>query len=73
MRSKKILRVVLIVLAAAAGLWLFSAFVLPVVLPFFIALAVARLAQPAVDFLQRRGRLPRWLVKRCSFQKGYWK
>ena len=21
----------------------------------------------------RYGRLPRWLVKRCSFQKGYWK
>ena len=49
-----------------------SRVVIPV-LPFFIALAVARLAQPAVDFLQRRGRLPRWLVKRCSFQKGYWK
>ena len=62
MRSKKIIRVVLIVLAAAVALWLFAAFVLPVVLPFFIALAVARLAQPAVDFLQRRGRLPRWLA-----------
>ena len=62
MRSKKIIRVVLIVLAAAVALWLFAAFVLPVVLPFFIALAVARLAQPAVAFLQQRARLPRWLA-----------
>ncbi len=62
MKRTKIIRTVLIVLAATAALWVVAVFLLPVVLPFLIALAVARLAQPLVRFLQRRAALPHWLA-----------
>lgn len=61
MKKTKLIRTVLIVLAAAAALWVGTVFLLPVVLPFLIALAVARLAQPLVRFLERRAPLPHWL------------
>lgn len=62
MKKNKIIRVVLIVLAAGAALWLGAVFLLPVVLPFLIGLLIARLAQPVVRFLQERVKLPRWLA-----------
>lgn len=50
------------VAAAALGLLLFVKFLLPVLLPFFVGLGVALLAQKPVAFCTRRLRLPRWLA-----------
>ena len=57
----QIFQTVLLAAAAALGLWLAASFLLPVALPFLIALLVARLVQRPVAFLTRRG-LPRWLA-----------
>ena len=46
-------------LLALAGLWLGLHFLLPLVLPFLLALGLALLAEPAVAGLHRRLRLPR--------------
>ena len=48
MQAKKILRTALLVLACAVGVWLFAVFALPVLLPFFIGLAVSLLAEKPV-------------------------
>ncbi len=58
MNGKKLLRTALAVLAAAAGVWLFGALLLPLLAPFFIGLAVAALAKTPVQLLERHG-LPR--------------
>ena len=50
------------VAVAALGLLLFVKFLLPVLLPFFVGLGVALLAQKPVAFCTRRLRLPRWLA-----------
>lgn len=62
MRRTKLIRTALIVLAAVAALWVGVVFLLPLVLPFLIALLLARLAQPLAKFLQGRLGLPRWLA-----------
>ena len=62
MNSRKILRSAGIVLAGALGLWLFAAVLLPVLLPFFIGLAVAALVERPVLALLRRTRIPRGLA-----------
>ena len=48
--------------ACAAGILVFVVWLLPVLLPFVIGLAVAALAERPVGFVLRRSRLPRWLV-----------
>ncbi len=55
MKSRKIWKTVLIVLGCALGAWAFGALLLPVLLPFFIGLAVSLLAEKPVRFC-RRGR-----------------
>ena len=45
---------------ALAGLWLCVRFLLPWLLPFLLAWGLASLLEPAVGFLMRRLRLPRW-------------
>ena len=62
MKRNKAIRIVLIVLASAASLWITVAFLLPLILPFLIGLILARLARPAVRFLQAKARLPRWIA-----------
>ena len=62
MNSRKVFRAAAAVLAAAVGLWLFAAVLLPVLLPFFIGLAVAALVEKPVTALMRRMRLPRGLA-----------
>ena len=62
MKRNKAIRIVLIVLASAASLWITVAFLLPLILPFLIGLILARLARPAVRFLQEKARLPRWIA-----------
>ncbi len=59
MQRKRLLRLfyVLIVLVA---LWVFFRWGLVIVLPFLIALLLARLLEPAVTLLRKRLRLPRW-------------
>lgn len=46
--------------ASAVGLWLFLWLLGPVLLPFAVGFAAAKLADPAVRGLCRRVRLPRW-------------
>ena len=58
MKSRKIWKTVLIVLGCALGAWAFGALLLPVLLPFFIGLAVSLLAEKPVRFLQTRGHVP---------------
>ncbi len=60
MKKSQLLRGAAVVLGAAAALWIGAVFLLPILLPFLIALAAARLVQPAVRFLERR--MPRWLA-----------
>ena len=62
MKSRKIWKTVLIVLGCALGAWAFGALLLPVLLPFFIGLAVSLLAEKPVRFLQTRGHVPRPLA-----------
>lgn len=50
------------ILAAALGIFLFVRFLLPVLLPFLIGLALALLAQRPIAFCTRRLRAPRWLA-----------
>ena len=45
MKSRKIWKTVLIALGCALGAWAFGALLLPVLLPFFIGLAVSLLAE----------------------------
>ena len=59
MRAKKLGTIALIVLGAAAGLWLFAKVALPLLLPFFAGLAVAGLAAGPVRALEKKTRLPR--------------
>ena len=55
MKSRKIWKTVLIALGCALGAWAFGALLLPVLLPFFIGLAVSLLAESRCGFC-RRGR-----------------
>ena len=52
MKSRKIWKTVLIALGCALGAWAFGALLLPVLLPFFIGLAVSLLAEKPVRLLQ---------------------
>lgn len=66
MKSRKIWKTVLIVLGCALGAWAFGALLLPVLLPFFIGLAVSLLAEKPVRFLQTRGMFrARWRPGLC--------
>ena len=62
MKSRKIWKTVLIALGCALGAWVFGALLLPVLLPFFIGLAVSLLAEKPVRLLQTRARFPRPLA-----------
>ena len=62
MKSRKIWKTVLIVLGCALGAWAFGALLLPVLLPFFIGLAVSLLAEKPVRLLQTRAHVPRSLA-----------
>ena len=62
MKSRKIWKTVLIALGCALGAWAFGALLLPVLLPFFIGLAVSLLAEKPVQLLQTRARFPRPLA-----------
>ena len=62
MNTRKILRAAGGILAGALGLWLFAAVLLPVLLPFFIGLAVAALVERPVSALLHRTRIPRGLA-----------
>ena len=62
MKSRKIWKTVLIALGCALGAWAFGALLLPVLLPFFIGLAVSLLAEKPVRLLQTRARFPRPLA-----------
>ena len=59
MNRKKIWRTAALLAAGALGLWLFAAVLLPVLLPFFIGLAVAGLVEKPVRALLRRTHFPR--------------
>ena len=48
MKSRKIWKTVLIALGCALGAWAFGALLLPVLLPFFIGLAVSLLSEKPV-------------------------
>ena len=62
MRARKLGTIVLIAVCAAGGLWLFAAFLFPLLLPLFIGLAVAAMARKPVSMLERRTKLPRGLA-----------
>ncbi|MEE0363650.1 MAG: AI-2E family transporter, partial [Oscillospiraceae bacterium] len=62
MKSRKIWKTVLIALGCALGAWAFGALLLPVLLPFFIGLAVSLLAEKPVRLLQTRAHVPRSLA-----------
>ena len=62
MKSRKIWKTVLIGLGCALGAWAFGALLLPVLLPFFIGLAVSLLAEKPVQLLQTRAHIPRPLA-----------
>jgi len=62
MQGRKILRTALFALAGAAAVWVFLRFLLPIVLPFLLALLAARLAEPAVGLLREKADFPRWLA-----------
>ena len=62
MKSRKIWKTVLIALGCALGAWVFGALLLPVLLPFFIGLAVSLLAEKPVRLLQTRAHVPRSLA-----------
>ena len=46
--------------AAAAGIWLFWRWVLPVLMPFMLGFLIAMLIERPVRWLIKRARLPRW-------------
>ena len=54
--------VFLVLIAIFILAWLGIRYLLPVTLPFLLGLAIAGLAEPAVRFLEKRLRLPRWLA-----------
>ena len=60
MEFKRIAKTGGILLAAALGLWVFVAFLLPLVSPFLLAFLLAVATEPAAKFLMERTRLPRW-------------
>lgn len=62
MEKRKIWQKVLLAAGSAAGAWAFLWLFGPVLLPFALGLAVAAAADPAMDALGRRIRLPRWLA-----------
>ena len=62
MKSRKIWKTALTALGCILGAWAFGALLLPVLLPFFIGLAVSLLAEKPVRLLQTRAHLPRWLA-----------
>ena len=70
MKSRKIWKTVLIALGCALGAWAFGALLLPVLLPFFIGLAVSLLAEKPVRLLQTRARFPRPLAGRGWGHRG---
>lgn len=61
MKKAQIIRLALWTAGAAAAVWLGARFLLPLLLPFVVGLAAARLTLGPVRFLRRRGRLPDWL------------
>ena len=62
MKSRKIWRTALLILGVLAGVWVFGALLLPVLLPFLIGLAVSQIAERPVKLLQTRAHMPRWLA-----------
>ena len=62
MKSRRIWKTVLAALGCVLGAWAFGALLLPVLLPFFIGLAVSLLAEKPVSLLQTRARVPRPLA-----------
>ncbi len=59
MKAKKIRRTVLIAVSAALCLWIFFRFLFGILLPFFIALAIAALVEKPVTFLREKAGIPR--------------
>ncbi|MBQ1264194.1 MAG: sporulation integral membrane protein YtvI [Oscillospiraceae bacterium] len=55
-------RTLLYIFIAIAFVWLFAAVLLPLTAPFLIGLAVARITEPAAEFLCRHTKLPRGLA-----------
>ena len=62
MKSRKIWRTALLILGVLAGVWVFGALLLPVLLPFLIGLAVSQIAERPVKLLQTRAHMPRCLA-----------
>lgn len=60
METRRLLKTAGILAAAGVGLWAFVTFLLPLVSPFLAAFLLAVVAEPAVLFLTRKARLPRW-------------
>ena len=52
----------MLILGVLAGVWVFGALLLPVLLPFLIGLAVSQIAERPVKLLQTRAHMPRWLA-----------
>lgn len=61
MKKTQLIRLALWAAGGAAAVWLGVRFLLPLLLPFVVGLAAARLTLGPVRFLRRRGRLPDWL------------
>ena len=60
MEVKKLLKTGGIFILAAAGLWLFVSYLLPLTLPFLVAFLLSVITEPPALFLMEKGRLPRW-------------
>lgn len=61
MKKTQVIRLALWAAGGAAAVWLGVRFLLPLLIPFLVGLAAARLTLGPVRFLRRRGRLPDWL------------
>ena len=57
--SRYMIRFVLFLALGLTGVWLFMGYILPIGLPFLLGLVLALAAEPAVDLLASRLRLPR--------------
>lgn len=60
MQRQKIFKTILTILAAAVGIWLFAAVLLPLTLPFALAFLLALVTEPAALWLMEKGKFPRW-------------
>ena len=61
MRDRRGMKQILILAGVFVGAWLGIRYLLPVILPFLVGLAVAALAEPAVSRISGPGKLPRAL------------